>query len=72
MLQTATSKTGRGGRRKLSWVFTEHGAMILASEHLWCSPRIPILKLDQQRCQELDTVIKKMAKSPSQTYSTPL
>jgi hypothetical protein len=31
MLQIATSKTGRGGRRKLPWVFTEHGAIMLAS-----------------------------------------
>ena len=31
MLQTATSKTGRGGRRKLPYVFTEHGAVMLAS-----------------------------------------
>ena len=29
--QTATSKEGRGGRRKLPWVFTEHGALMLAS-----------------------------------------
>ena len=26
MLQNATSKKGRGGRRKLPYVFTEHGA----------------------------------------------
>jgi ORF6N domain len=36
MLQIATSKTGRGGRRKLPFVFTEHGAimasMVLSSE----------------------------------------
>lgn len=31
MLQTATSKVGRGGRRKLPYVFTEHGAVMLAS-----------------------------------------
>jgi hypothetical protein len=31
MLQIATSKLGRGGRRKLPWVFTEHGAVMLAS-----------------------------------------
>lgn len=31
MLQSATSKTGRGGRRKLPFVFTEHGAIMLAS-----------------------------------------
>jgi len=31
MLQIATSKKGRGGRRKLPWVFTEHGAIMLAS-----------------------------------------
>jgi hypothetical protein len=29
--QIATSKPGRGGRRKLPWVFTEHGAIMLAS-----------------------------------------
>jgi hypothetical protein len=29
--QNATSKKGRGGRRKLPWVFTEHGALMLAS-----------------------------------------
>jgi hypothetical protein len=29
--QIATSKKGRGGRRKLPWVFTEHGAIMLAS-----------------------------------------
>jgi hypothetical protein len=29
--QTVTSKTGRGGRRKLPYVFTEHGAVMLAS-----------------------------------------
>lgn len=29
--QFATSKKGRGGRRKLPWVFTEHGALMLAS-----------------------------------------
>ena|SRR3989339_1943104 len=31
MLQIATSKKGRGGRHKLSTVFTEHGAIMLAS-----------------------------------------
>jgi len=29
--QIATSKTGRGGKQKLSWVFTEHGVAILSS-----------------------------------------
>ena len=29
--QMAISKKGRGGRRKLPWVFTEHGALMLAS-----------------------------------------
>jgi hypothetical protein len=29
--QTATSKPGRGGRRKLPWVFTEHGAIQAAN-----------------------------------------
>jgi hypothetical protein len=29
--QNATSKNGRGGRRYLPWVFTEHGALMLAS-----------------------------------------
>jgi phage regulator Rha-like protein len=31
MSQIATSKKGRGGRRKLPWVFTEHGAIMLAT-----------------------------------------
>jgi hypothetical protein len=31
MLQFATSKGGRGGRRKLPYVFTEHGAIMLAT-----------------------------------------
>ena len=31
MLQTATSKKGRGGRRKLPLVFTEHGAIMAAN-----------------------------------------
>ena len=31
MLQIATSKTGRGGRRKLPLVFTEHGAIMAAN-----------------------------------------
>ena len=29
--QSVISKTGRGGRTKLPWVFTEHGALMLAS-----------------------------------------
>ena|SRR2546423_5209644 len=29
--QNAMSKKGRGGRRSLPWVFTEHGAIMLAS-----------------------------------------
>lgn len=29
--QIATSKSGRGGRRKLPWVFTEHGVAMLSS-----------------------------------------
>lgn len=29
--QFATSKTGRGGRRKLPWAFTEHGAIQAAN-----------------------------------------
>ena len=29
--QFATSNVGRGGRRHLPWVFTEHGALMLAS-----------------------------------------
>lgn len=31
MSQTVTSKRGRGGRRKLPWVFTEHGVAMLSS-----------------------------------------
>ncbi len=31
MSQFATSKKGRGGRRKLPWVFTEHGAIMAAT-----------------------------------------
>ena len=31
MLQSATSNTGRGGRRKLPYAFTEHGAIMLAT-----------------------------------------
>ena len=31
MLQNATSKRGRGGRRKLPYVFTEHGAVMAAN-----------------------------------------
>ncbi|MBI4811691.1 MAG: ORF6N domain-containing protein [Ignavibacteriales bacterium] len=31
MLQIATSKKGRGGRRKLPFVFTEHGALMAAN-----------------------------------------
>jgi urease gamma subunit len=31
MLQFATSKTGRGGRRKLALAFTEHGAIMAAT-----------------------------------------
>jgi len=31
MLQNATSKRGRGGRRKLPRVFTEHGAVMLSA-----------------------------------------
>ncbi len=31
MLQNATSKTGRGGRRKLPLAFTEHGAIMAAN-----------------------------------------
>ena len=31
MSQFVTSKKGRGGRRKLPWVFTEHGAIMLAA-----------------------------------------
>ncbi|KAF0171307.1 MAG: hypothetical protein FD161_4340 [Limisphaerales bacterium] len=29
--QSVISKTGRGGRQKLPWVFTEHGVVMLAS-----------------------------------------
>lgn len=29
--QTVISKTGRGGRRKLPWVFTEQGVAMLSS-----------------------------------------
>jgi hypothetical protein len=31
MSQNATSKAGRGGRRKLPWAFTEHGVAMLSS-----------------------------------------
>jgi hypothetical protein len=31
MSQNATSKPGRGGKRKLPWVFTEHGVAMLSS-----------------------------------------
>jgi hypothetical protein len=31
MLQNATSKSGRGGRRKLPYAFTEHGAVMAAN-----------------------------------------
>jgi hypothetical protein len=30
MSQNAISKTGRGGRRKLPWAFTEHGVAMLS------------------------------------------
>ncbi len=32
MLQSATSKTGRGGRRKLPYAFTEHGVVEMSSD----------------------------------------
>ena len=31
MSQIVTSKTGRGGRRKLPWAFSEHGILMLSS-----------------------------------------
>jgi hypothetical protein len=31
MSQDAISKSGRGGRRRLPWVFTEHGVAMLSS-----------------------------------------
>jgi hypothetical protein len=31
MTQIAISNPGRGGRRKLSWAFTEHGILMLSS-----------------------------------------
>ena len=31
MSQIVTSRTGRGGRRKLPWAFTEHGILMLSS-----------------------------------------
>jgi len=31
MLQNVISKPGRGGRRKLPWVFTEHGVAMISS-----------------------------------------
>jgi hypothetical protein len=31
MSQSVTSKSGRGGKRKLPWVFTEHGVAMLSS-----------------------------------------
>jgi len=31
MSQIVTSNHGRGGRRKLPWVFTEHGAIMAAT-----------------------------------------
>jgi hypothetical protein len=31
MSQIARSNTGRGGRRKLPWAFTEHGILMLSS-----------------------------------------
>ena len=31
MSQIAISNTGRGGRRKVPWVFTEHGVAMLSS-----------------------------------------
>jgi hypothetical protein len=34
MSQIAISKTGRGGRRKPPWVFTEHGVAMLIAEVL--------------------------------------
>jgi hypothetical protein len=39
MLQNATSKPGRGGRRKLPLAFTEHGAIMAAT--VLNSPRAP-------------------------------
>jgi hypothetical protein len=38
MSQIATSSF-HGGRRKLPWVFTEHGAIMLASETMWERPQ---------------------------------
>jgi len=43
MLQFATSKAGRGGRRKLPLVFTEHGAIMVAA--ILNKARVPILSL---------------------------
>ena len=40
MLQNATSKRGRGGRRKLPLAFTEHGAIMAATVPASASPPI--------------------------------
>ena len=49
MLQNATSKPGRGGRRKLPLAFTEHGAIMAAT--VLNSPRA--VEMDRQREREL-------------------
>lgn len=39
MSQIVTSKTGRGGRTKLPWAFTEHGVIMLASTRSSLNPQ---------------------------------
>src|SRR5256886_16317208 len=53
MLQNATSKRGRGGRRKLPLAFTEHGAIMAAT--VLTSPRaveMSIYEIGRASCRE--------------------
>ncbi|MFZ0917305.1 MAG: ORF6N domain-containing protein [Candidatus Udaeobacter sp.] len=47
MSQSVTSNKGRGGRRKLPWAFTEHGAIMLATvlnSHIAVKPSVHVVR----------------------------
>ncbi|HYM43846.1 MAG TPA: ORF6N domain-containing protein [Steroidobacteraceae bacterium] len=58
MLQNATSKAGRGGRRTLPFAFTEHGAIMAAT--VLNSPR-----KTQRRFKEVYDAISALTRGPT-------
>ena len=62
MLQIAISNSGRGGRRKLPWAFTEHGVAMLSS--VLRSKKAVQVNISFQHCTDVHTAAGNSGNAP--------